>query len=191
MSEDKRLKILEEAIRSILKEFKIKEDSETYRNTPKRVAKMYLEVFSGLDPKTKPRITTFDNPGYRDILTIKHIPFYSMCSHHLLPMFGHVSIAYIPGEKIIGLSKFPRIVKYFASKPQVQEEFTKELADYLHENLGAKGLMVVVDARHFCMEMRGIKVHDVEAVSSAIRGSFEKNQATKDEALKILEIGRS
>jgi GTP cyclohydrolase I len=102
-------------------------------------------------------------------------------------VFGHVSIAYIPGEKIVGLSKFPRIVRYFASKPQVQEEFTKELADYFHENLGAKGVMVMVDARHFCMEMRGIRIHDVEAVSSAIRGSFEKNLSTKEEALKILD----
>ncbi len=186
MKGNHRKKRVEDAVRSILKEFGFDEGSETYRNTPRRVARMYAEVFSGLDPKNEPRITMFDNPGYRDILAIKRIPFYSMCSHHLLPVFGHVSIAYIPGEKIVGLSKFPRIVKYFAAKPQVQEEFTKELADYFHENLGAKGVMVMVDARHFCMEMRGIRIHDVKAVSSAIRGSFEKNPSTKEEALKIL-----
>jgi len=86
----------------------------------------------------------------------------------------------------VGLSKFPRIVKYFASKPQVQEDLTKELADYLHEKLGAHGVLVMVSARHLCMEMRGIKTHDVEAVSSAIRGSFETNPSTKEEALRIL-----
>jgi GTP cyclohydrolase I len=187
MKEEKRQKKVEDAIRNILKEFGVDENSETYQNTPRRVARMYEEVFSGLDMKNKPPITMFDNPGYRDILSIKRIPYYSMCSHHLLPVFGHVSIAYIPGKKIVGLSKFPRIVRFFASKPQVQEEFTKELADYFHENLGAKGVMILVDARHFCMEMRGIRVHDVEAVSSAIRGSFEKNPSTKEEALKILE----
>ncbi len=186
MREDQRQKRIEEAIRIILKELGIDEVSETFQNTPTRVARMYLELFSGLDGKNEPQIRMFDNTGYRDILSVKNIPFYSMCAHHLLPMFGHVSVAYIPGERIVGLSKFPRIVKYFASKPQVQEDLTKELADYLHKNLGAHGVLVMVSARHLCMEMRGIKTHDVEAVSSAIRGSFETNPSTKEEALRIL-----
>jgi GTP cyclohydrolase I len=186
MKEDERQKRIEDAVRSILKEFRIDEQSETFQNTPRRVAKMYLELFSGMDGENEPQITVFDNPGYRDILSIKKIPFYSMCTHHLLPMFGYVSIAYIPHDKILGLSKFPRIVKYFASKLQVQEEFTKELTDYLYAKLGARGVMVMVNARHLCMEMRGVKTHDVEAVSSAIRGSFETNPSTKEEALRIL-----
>jgi GTP cyclohydrolase I len=186
MIENEREKRIEDAIRSILKEFKIDEQSETYQNTPRRVAHMFIELFSGMDDENEPQTTVFDNPGYRDILTIKNIPFYSMCTHHLLPMFGHVSIAYIPRDKILGLSKFPRIVKYFASKPQVQEEFTRELTDYLYRKLGARGVMVMVNARHLCMEMRGVKTHNVEAVSSAIRGSFETNPSTKEEALRIL-----
>ena len=145
---------IENAVREILEIFGVGETTETYENTPRRVCRMYMELFSGLDKKNEPSIRLFDNTGYRDILTVKNIPFYSMCAHHLLPFFGHVSIAYVPGEKICGLSKFPRIVKYFASRPQVQEEFTKELTDYLYEKLKAQGVLVMISARHLCMEMR-------------------------------------
>ena len=109
------MKRIEDAVRAILNEFDVDKKSEMYRNTPRRVAQMYLELFSGLDKTTEPKLTLFDNPGYRDILALKRIPFYSLCSHHLVPIFGEVSIAYIPGEKIVGLSKLPRVVKYFAS----------------------------------------------------------------------------
>ena len=179
---------IETAVRTILKEVGVDENSETYQNTPKRVAKMYIEIFAGMNKENEPQITLFDNNGYRDILTLKKIPFYSVCAHHLLPIFGDVSIAYIPGDKILGLSKFPRIVKHLASKPQVQEEFTRELADFLHQRLKAMGVLVMVKARHLCMEMRGIKVHNVETVSSAIRGIFEENVSTKEEALKLLML---
>ena len=177
---------IEDAIRIILKEVGVDENSETYKNTPKRVAKMYLELFTGMDKNNEPDLTLFDNNGYRDILTLKKIPFYSVCAHHLLPIFGDVSIAYIPGDKIVGLSKFPRIVRYFSARPQVQEEFTRQLADYLHEKLKATGVLVMIKARHLCLEMRGVKAHNVETVSSAIRGIFEENVSTKEEALKLL-----
>ncbi len=150
------------------------------------MARMYLEIFSGLDKNNEPKLTLFDNPGYRDILSLKRIPFYSLCSHHLLPFFGEISIAYIPGEKIVGLSKIPRVVKYFASRPQVQEDLTKELADFLYEKLKARGVLVLIQAKHLCMEMRGPRAHHVQTVSSAIRGTFEKHPSTKDEAIKIL-----
>jgi len=179
-------KAIEASVRSILDQFGIEKNTEMYRNTPRRVAMMYIEIFAGLDEKNEPKLTLFDNPGYRDILALKRIPFYSLCSHHLAPIFGEVSIAYIPGEKIVGLSKFPRIVKYFASRPQVQEEFTKNLADYLYEKLKARGVLVLIKARHLCMEMRGPRAHHVQTVSSAIRGTFERNPSTKEEALKIL-----
>ena len=139
-----------------------------------------------MDGKNEPKLSLFDNNGYRDILTLKRIPFYSMCAHHLIPMFGEVSVAYIPGEKIVGLSKFPRVVRYFASRPQVQEDLTKELTDYLYEKLKARGMLVLIKAKHLCMEMRGPRAHHVETVSSAIRGTFEKHPSTKDEAIKIL-----
>jgi GTP cyclohydrolase I len=101
-------------------------------------------------------------------------------------MFGHVSIAYIPGKKIVGLSKLPRIVKYFSARLQVQEDFTRELADYLQKKLEAEGVFVIVRARHLCMEMRGAKTHDVETVSSAVRGVFEVRASTKEEALRLM-----
>ncbi len=177
---------LENSVRSILDEFNVDKKSEMYRNTPRRVAQLYREIFSGLDRSNEPKLTLFENTGYRDILSLRRIPFYSLCSHHLLPIFGEVSIAYIPGEKIVGLSKLPRVVKYFASRPQVQEDLTKELTDFLYEKLKARGVLVVIKARHLCMEMRGPRAHHVETVSSAIRGTFEKHPSTKEEALRIL-----
>jgi GTP cyclohydrolase I len=186
MKDEARRKRIEVSVRSILDEFYIPKESEMYRNTPKRVARMYLEVFAGLDESNEPKLTLFDNPGYRDILALRRIPFYSLCSHHLLPIFGEVSIAYIPGEKIVGLSKLPRIVKYFASRPQIQEDLTKRLADYLYEKLKAGGVLVLIKAKHLCMEMRGPRAHHVQTVSSAIRGTFEQHPSTKEEALKIL-----
>lgn len=179
-------KRMEEAVRIILKEIGIEEGTEVYRNTPKRVAAMYAEVFAGLDGENEPGITSFKNPGYRDILAIRDVPFYSMCEHHLLPIFGTVSIAYIPGERIVGLSKIPRTVKYFASRPQVQERLTSQVADFLYQKLGAKGVMVTMKARHMCMEMRGARAHHSETISNAIRGSFETHPETKEEALRLL-----
>jgi len=179
-------KKIEEAVRTILREIGIDENSEVFRNTPKRVYSMYTEIFSGMDDSTEPNITSFKNPGYRDILAVRDMPFYSMCEHHLLPIFGTVSIAYIPGEKIVGLSKLPRTVKYFASRPQVQERLTSEIADYLYNKLGAMGVLVMIKARHMCMEMRGAKAFRSETISSAIRGVFEKKPETKEEALRLL-----
>lgn len=177
---------IEEAVRTILKEIGVREDTEVYRNTPRRVYGMYSELFSGMDGDNEPGMTSFRNPGYRDILAIRAIPLYSMCEHHLLPIIGDVSIAYIPGERIVGLSKLPRTVKYFASRPQVQERLTSEIADFLFNKLGAKGVMVFIRARHMCMEMRGARSLNSETVSNAIRGSFEKNPETKEEALRLL-----
>ncbi len=190
MKDEACLKRIEDAVRRILDEFNVDKNkahmAEMYKNTPRRVARMYLEVFSGLDRSTEPQLTLLDNPGYRDILVAKHIPFYSLCCHHLLPIFGDVSIAYVPGTKMLELSKFPSIVKYFASRPQLQEDLTKELADYICDKLQARGLLVFIRARHMCMEMRGPRSQGVETVSSAIRGTFIDYPSTKEEALQLL-----
>ena len=182
MNEEK----IEELFKEVLKEIGIEEGSEVSRNTPKRIAKAYKEIFAGMNDGNEPSITVFDNPGYSDILAVKDVPFYSMCEHHLLPFFGTVSIAYIPGQKILGLSKFPRITRFFSAKPQVQEKLTKEIADYIAEKVEAKGVLVVIKARHLCMEMRGIKARKAETRSSAIRGVFKDNAETREEALKLL-----
>jgi len=183
--EDIRARI-EGAVRTILECLKVDLNSETYKGTPARVATMALELLAGMDKANEPKLTLFENTGYRDILMLKKIPFYSICAHHMLPMFGEVSIAYIPGSKIVGLSKLPRVVKYFSSRLQVQEDFTKELADFLYKRLKAMGVLVVVKARHLCLEMRGARAGNVETVSSAIRGIFETSVPTKEEALRLL-----
>lgn len=184
--EEPRQAAIENAVREVLKTFGVDLNSEPFRETPRRVAIATLELLAGMDTKNEPRLTLFKNTGYKDILILKKIPFYSLCAHHLLPMFGDVSIAYIPGAKIIGLSKLSRIVKYFASRLQVQEDFTRELADFLYKRLMATGVLVVVKARHLCMEMRGARAGDVEAISSAVRGIFETRASTKEEALRLL-----
>jgi GTP cyclohydrolase I len=183
---DHRQTAIEDHAREILMILKVDLNREQFRDTPKRIARMAFELLAGMDEKNEPKLTLFENSGYRDILMVKEIPFYSLCAHHILPMFGHVSIAYVPGKKIVGLSKLPRIVKFFSARLQVQEDFTKELADYLHKKLGAQGVFVIVKARHLCMEMRGAKTHDAETLSSAVRGVFDTNASTKAEALRLM-----
>jgi GTP cyclohydrolase I len=184
--EDPRRASIEEHVREVLKTLDVDLRAEQFRDTPRRITRMLFELLAGMDRRNEPKLTLFENLGYRDILILKDIPFYSLCAHHLLPMFGHVSIAYIPGKKIVGLSKLPRIVKYFSARLQVQEDFTRELADYLQKKLEAEGVFVIVRARHLCMEMRGAKTHDVETVSSAVRGVFEVRASTKEEALRLM-----
>ena len=177
---------IEALFKEVIKEIGIDEKTEVYKNTPARIARAYKEIFAGMDDGNEPKITLFDNPGYSDILSVKDIPFYSMCEHHLLPFFGTVSIAYIPGNKIVGLSKLPRITKFFSAKPQVQERLTKEIADFIAERVKAKGVLVIIKARHMCMEMRGVKSVKAETRSSAIRGVFKESDETRYEALKLL-----
>jgi GTP cyclohydrolase I len=183
---DRRQLAVEGHVREILKLLKVDLNAEQFRDTPKRIARMVFELLAGMDKKNEPKLTLFENTGYRDILIVKDIPFYSVCAHHFLPMFGHVSVAYVPGKKIVGLSKLPRIVKFFSARLQVQEDFTKELADYLQKKLGARGVFVIVKARHLCMEMRGAKAHDAETLSSAVRGVFDTQASTKAEALRLM-----
>ena len=126
--------------------------------TPKRMAKMYREVFSGLleDPASV-LSKTFPGEGTKDIILVHDIPFYSMCEHHFVPFFGKVHIGYIPRDRILGLSKFARLVDIFAKRPQVQEKLTNQIAQSISEALDADGVLVVIEAEHLCMSMRGIK----------------------------------
>jgi GTP cyclohydrolase I len=154
--------------------------------TPDRVAKMYLELFRGLDEGAEPKVTLFPNDEHYTAMVIeKDIPFYSMCSHHLIPFYGHAHMAYIPNDKIIGLSKMPRIVDFYAHRPQLQERLTEQVARFLNEKLTPQGVMVVVEARHLCVEMRGIKKPGAMTVTSAIRGIFF-NRPVREEFLDLL-----
>ena len=159
-------------------------------DTPERVAKMYLEVFGSLQEGREPRITVFDNEErYSSMVTIKDIPFYSMCAHHFVPFFGVAHVAYIPTAKIVGLSKIPRIVKFYSRMPQLQERLTEQIANYLDEKLQPRGTYVVMEARHLCMEMRGIESNGAKTVTSALRGCFAKPEI-REEFLDLLKIAR-
>jgi GTP cyclohydrolase I len=154
--------------------------------TPVRVAKMYLEMFGGLSEGAEPEVTFFPNEErYQAMVMEKDIPFYSMCSHHFVPFYGHAHIAYIPNEKIVGLSKMPRILEFYARRPQLQERLTEQVAGFLAERLSPQGVMVVIEARHLCVEMRGVKKPGALTVTSAIRGIFY-NRPVREEFLDLL-----
>jgi GTP cyclohydrolase I len=155
-------------------------------DTDQRVARMYQEMFHGLKEGSEPRITTFPNEeGYKHMVMERDIPFYSMCAHHLVPFYGHAHIAYIPSDRIIGLSKFARILEFYAKRPQLQERLTEQVVDCLVERLKPDGAMVVIEARHLCVEMRGVKKPGALTVTSAIRGSFHE-RPVREEFLDLL-----
>jgi GTP cyclohydrolase I len=151
-----------------------------------RVAKMYLEMFNGLSEGAEPKVTTFPNEeGYSHMVMEKQIPFYSMCAHHLVPFYGHAHIAYIPRERILGLSKFSRILEFYAKRPQLQERLTEQVVSCLEEKLQPQGSMVVIEARHLCVEMRGVKKPGALTVTSALRGIFHQ-RPVREEFLDLL-----
>jgi GTP cyclohydrolase I len=155
--------------------------------TDQRVAKMYLEMFNGTRSGAEPHVTMFPNDeGYEHMVMERDIPFYSMCSHHFVPFYGHAHMAYVPGERIIGLSKFSRVLEFYAKRPQLQERLTEQVVRFLVDKLAPKGAMVVIEARHLCVEMRGVKKPGALTVTSAIRGDFHK-KALREEFLDLLK----
>ena len=147
---------------------------DSLRGTPMRVAKMYIEeIFSGLDPKNKPKVALFDNKyDYNQMLVEKNITFYSNCEHHFVPIIGKAHVAYISSGKVIGLSKLNRIVQYFAKRPQVQERLTNQIAEELKSVLGTDDVAVIIDAKHLCVSSRGIKDDTSATVTSYYGGAF-------------------
>jgi GTP cyclohydrolase I len=142
------------------------------RRTPARVAQLYAEVFGGLDPAAEPDLETFPHPGGGDdLVVVRDMPFYSVCVHHLVPFFGHALVAYVPGEKIIGISGPARLVDFYGRRPQLQERMGNEIADHLERLLRPRGVAVVLEARHLCMEMRGIRKPGV-VETRAVRGAL-------------------
>ena len=173
-------------VRGILEALGLDLNDPNLRDTDGRVAKMYEEMFHGLKEGAEPKVTTFPNDeGYQAMVMERDLPFYSMCAHHLVPFYGHAHIAYIPSDRIIGLSKFSRILEFYAKRPQLQERLTEQVVDFLVEKLHPAGAMVVIEARHLCVEMRGVKKPGALTVTSAIRGSF-KERAVREEFLDLL-----
>lgn len=173
-------------VRGILTALGLDLEDPNLAETDLRVAKMYIEMFHGLAEGAEPKVTTFPNEeSYSHMVMEKQIPFYSMCAHHLVPFYGHAHIAYIPRERILGLSKFARILEFYAKRPQLQERLTEQVVTYLEEKLQPLGAMVVIEARHLCVEMRGVKKPGALTVTSALRGIFHQKQV-REEFLDLL-----
>ncbi|HUM03599.1 MAG TPA: GTP cyclohydrolase I FolE [Thermoanaerobaculia bacterium] len=184
---DPRVELIAAHLREIIKILGLRPDRDpNLRDTDRRVAKMYLDIFSGLDEGARPKLTTFPNDEhYTAMVMEKEIPFYSMCSHHFVPFYGHGHIAYIPNERIVGLSKLPRLLEFYAKRPQIQERLTEQVATVLDEELRPQGVMVVIEARHLCVEMRGVKKPGAVTVTSSIRGIFLE-KPVREEFLDLL-----
>lgn len=159
--------------------------------TPERVARMYEEIFSGLSDDPERHLKIFNEEDKNgEVVLVRDIPLYSMCEHHLLPFIGKCHIAYIPKDgRIIGLSKFARIVDCFARRPQVQERLTAQIADFLYEKLDPMGVAVVIEAEHLCMTMRGARAAGSSTQTSALRGSMRSDARTRNEVMTLLAGG--
>jgi len=161
-------------------------DREGLRETPQRVARMYQELFSGLDSDPAAHTKKFFSESYNEIVLVRDISFNSVCEHHLMPFMGKVHIGYIPDGRVIGLSKLARVVEVFSHRPQVQERLTEEIAELLYRELKAKAVAVVVEAEHTCMTVRGVKKPESLCVTSALRGGFLKNPSSRAEIMTLI-----
>ncbi|RMH23078.1 MAG: GTP cyclohydrolase I FolE [Acidobacteria bacterium] len=185
-AEQARLRRIAGHVRGILRELGLDTSDPNLCETDVRVAQMYCEMFHGLREGNEPRVTTFPNDeGYSAMVMEKEIPFYSLCSHHLVPFYGHAHIAYIPSGRIIGLSKMARVLEFYAKRPQLQERLTEQVTQFLEDKLKPQGVMVVIEARHLCVEMRGVKKSGCITTTSAIRGIFHQ-RPVREEFLDLL-----
>ncbi|HEY7290786.1 MAG TPA: GTP cyclohydrolase I FolE [Vicinamibacterales bacterium] len=180
---------MQELIRTLLKELGEDPDREGLVNTPKRVAKAYEFLTSGyradIEKVLNNALFTVD---YSEMVIVKDIDFYSLCEHHLLPFFGKCHVAYIPSNRVIGLSKIPRLVDVFARRLQVQERLTQQIANTIRETINPLGVAVVVEATHLCMSMRGVEKQNSFAVTSAMLGAFRDHSRTRMEFLELIKL---
>ena len=189
LTDYEKIEIIEKRVADILYTLGMDMTDDSLKGTPKRVAKMYVnEIFSGLNPKNKPKASTFDNKyKYGEILVEKNITLYSTCEHHLLPIVGKAHIAYISNGNVVGLSKMNRIVQYYAQRPQVQERLTIQIVRELQQVLNTKDVACVIDAKHLCVNQRGIKDIASSTVTCEFGGVF-KNQDKKQEFLDYIKL---
>ncbi len=178
---------IEEAVTMILEAIGEDVNREGLVETPARIARMYEEIFSGVDESCEELMAKRFHEENNDMVLEKDIVFYSMCEHHLLPFFGKVHVAYIPDGEVVGLSKLARTVDVYAKRPQLQERMTNQIADAIMNQLGARGAMVMIEAEHMCMTMRGIKKPGSKTVTCVKRGDFEKNDALVHDFYRMLQ----
>ena len=179
------LKKIEKGVKLMMEGFGVKLDKDLAK-TPKRVAEMYAELLSGEGKDPAGEIDVVLEQEHDEIILLKNIPLYSLCEHHLLPFIGKAHVAYIPDKKITGLSKIARVVDLLSRRLQVQERLTAKVAEAIMHKLHPKGVMVVVEAEHLCMAMRGIKKPGAVTVTSVVRGCFRSNEKTRQEALSLI-----
>lgn len=177
---------IEKAVRDILAAIGDNPDRRDIRRTPARVAQMYAEIFSGIKSDPAAGLDVVLEQKHDEIILLKGIPLYSMCEHHLLPFLGKAHVAYIPKGRVTGLSKIARLVETLARRPQVQERLTTQIADVIMDKLRPQGCMVVIEAEHMCMSMRGVQKPGTLTVTSVVRGVFQKNEKTRAEALALM-----
>jgi GTP cyclohydrolase I len=178
-----------EGVRLILQGVGEDPSREGLRDTPRRVADMYAEVFAGIGDDAGRHLCVTFSEDHQEMVLVRGIPLYSVCEHHLLPFVGHAHVAYIPGKdgRVCGLSKLARVVDVFAKRPQVQERMTSQIADTIVEYLEPHGVMVIIEAEHLCMSMRGVQKPGAVTTTSAVRGIFQRNAATRAEALALIK----
>jgi GTP cyclohydrolase IA len=177
---------IQDAVRRILIAVGEDPEREGLKQTPRRVARMYEELFGGMSLDPARHLVTAFTEQYDEMVVLRDIPFYSMCEHHLLPFMGKAHVAYLPKGKVVGLSKIARVVEDFAHRPQLQERLTCQIADLLMRELDARGAAVILEAAHTCMTIRGVKKPGSTMVTSAMRGTFKSNFATRSEAVTLL-----
>lgn len=189
MSDEDKIVSIQEDVARMLNTLGMDLTDDSLRGTPYRVAKMFVnEIFSGLNPKNKPKASAFENSyKYGEMLVEKNIVVYSTCEHHLLPIVGRAHLAYIAGDKVIGLSKLNRIVDYYAKRPQVQERLTMQIVKELQEAMGTQDVACVIDAKHLCVNSRGIRDIESSTVTSEFGGKF-KEAATRREFLDYIKL---
>lgn len=161
---------------------------EGLADTPERIARMYEEIFGGMEEDAAEHLSKVFTVDSHEMVLEKDIVFYSMCEHHMLPFYGRAHVAYVPDGKVVGLSKLARTVEVYARRLQIQEHMTAQIADAIMEHLAPQGVMVVVEAEHMCMTMRGVKKPGSQTVSVATRGVFEDNEALQNRFFRMLHV---
>ncbi|MDW8803171.1 GTP cyclohydrolase I FolE [Clostridium sp. A1-XYC3] len=176
------------AVRMIIEAIGEDPKREGLLETPDRIARMYKEIFSGINTSPEEHLKKTFTADSDDIILEKDIKFYSMCEHHFVPFYGRAHVAYIPSGKVAGLSKLARTVEVFAKRPQLQERMTTQVADAIMEHLDAKGVMVVVEAEHMCMTMRGVKKPGSKTVTVVTKGKFKEDLSLREEVYRMIKI---
>ena len=178
---------VEQAVYQLLEALGENPEREGLLDTPKRVAKMYAEMFSGLNEDPKDQFTAVFSEVHDEVVLVKDIPFYSMCEHHLVPFYGKAHVAYLPcGDKVTGLSKLARAVEVAARRPQLQERLTDQVATALEEALNPRGVFVMVEAEHMCMTMRGIKKPGSKTITTVAKGLYKEDREERKEILSLM-----